>query len=203
MQLCKIVPVCRPAGVDAGWAALEAGRWADARRVFEACPSLDSCAEANDGLSWAAWWQDDAELALSARGRAFCPYREAGDHPSAARMAAWIASDHVDFHGAVATAQGWIARGRRLLEPLEPGPDHGWLAFHEAYIATLRGESDTAEALAVQTAELGRRFSVVDLEMLGLALQGSILVSRGRVGEGMPCLEEASAIALAGGASGR
>ena len=185
----------------AGWAALEAGRWDEAGRSFMACPTLDVSAEANEGLSWAAWWQDDAELALNARERAFSLYREAGDHASAARMAAWIAADEVDFHGAIATAQGWIARGRRLLEPLDPGPDHGWLAFHEGYIAMLRGESEVAEAHAVQTAALGRRFTVVDLEMLGLALQGSILVSRGNVRDGMPCLEEASAIALTGEAA--
>jgi DNA-binding CsgD family transcriptional regulator len=187
--------------LNAGWAALETGRWEEAQRAFTAANALKESAQASEGMSWAAWWRDDAQVALQARERAFCLYRDAGDRTSAVRMAAWIAADQVDFHGAIATAQGWIARGRRMLETLEPGPDHGWLAFHEGYIASLRGEHRLAEARGMETAQLGRRFNVADLEMLGLALQGAVLVARGRVDAGMPCLDEASAIALTGDAA--
>ncbi len=88
-----------------------------------------------------------------------------------------------------------------LLEPLDPGPDHGRLAFHEGYIAHLSGDTAKAGELGARAAELGRRCDIPDLEMLGLALQGATLVARAQVAQGMRCLDEATATALAGEAT--
>ena len=181
---------------ELGWAELRAGRWESARTAFEAA---DETAEALEGLSWAAWWLDDAETVFDARERAYRRYRDDGDPAGAARMATWLAADELDFHGAAAVAQGWLQRAHRLLEPLEPGPDHGWLAFHEGYAAF--GDPLKAEELAARAAELGSRFQVPDLEMLGLALQGAALVARAEIDDGMRCLDEATATALAGDAT--
>jgi LuxR family transcriptional regulator, maltose regulon positive regulatory protein len=187
--------------VRAGTVALREGRWIEARAAFERAVATGETPEGLEGLSWAAWWLDDAETVMQARERAFRLYRERGDVGSAGRMAIWLASDQLDFHGALAVANGWLARAQRLLAPLEPGPDHGWLAFHEGYIASLCGDFDRAEALGAQAAKLGRELGVPDLEMLGLALHGSTLVARARVNEGMRCLDEATAMALAGEAA--
>jgi LuxR family transcriptional regulator, maltose regulon positive regulatory protein len=187
--------------LDAGWAALSEGRWGQARSSFEDSLADEETPEAVEGLSWAAWWLDDAQTVFDARERAFRLYRERGDAPSAARMATWLAADQLDFSGAWAVASGWLQRSHRLLDPLEPGPDHGWLAFHEGYIAHLEGETATACKHAKLAAELGRRFEVADLEMLGLALEGAALVATARVDEGMPRLDEATATALEGQAT--
>lgn len=184
-----------------GWAALRAGRWEAARALFAAALAVRETPDALEGLSWAAWWLDDAEAMFEARERAFQRYRDGGDFAGAARMATWLAADHLDFRGALAQASGWLDRAGRLLEPLDPGPDHGWLAFHRGFIANIRGRTSDAEADAVLAAQLGRKFGVPDLEMLGLALQGMTLVSRAKVQDGMRCLDEASAIALAGEAT--
>ena len=111
-------------------------------------------------------------------------------------MATWIGADQNDFHGATAAASGWFERARRLLDPLAPGAEHGWLAFHEGYLRHRAGEGEAARALATEAADLGRRFGVPDLEMLGLALEGASLVAAARVSEGMRRLDEAAAIAL-------
>ena len=116
-------------------------------------------------------------------------------------MATWLAVDQAEFNGATAVASGWLARAERLLEPLEPGPDHGWLAFHQGYFAHAEGDSARARELAATAVELGRRFEVEDLEMLGLALDGAALVSSGHVDEGMRCLDEATSVALENEAS--
>ena len=184
--------------LEDGWAALRAGRWEEARQRFAAEVAAHANPAALEGLSWAAWWLDDAVATFQAREQAFKGYREAGDSASAARMATWLAADHLDFHGSLAVAGGWLDRAARLLEPLEPNADHGWLAFHRGFMADVKGQTREAEADAVVAAELGRRFRVPDLEMLGLALRGMILVSRAKVQDGMRCLDEASAIALAG-----
>ena len=176
---------------EPGWVELRAGRWESARAAFEAA---DETAEQLEGLSWAAWWLDDEAATFAARERAYRRYREDGDAAGAARMATWLAADELDFRGAATVAQGWLRRARRLLEPLQPGPDHGWLAFHEGYAAF--GDHPRVEALAAEAAELGRRFDVADLEMLGLALEGASLVARAEVEAGMRCLDEATATAL-------
>ena len=60
------------------------------------------------------------------------------------------------------------------------------------------GDGERARELAVEAAEIGRRFGVPDLEMLGLALEGASLVADARVDEGMRRLDEATATALEG-----
>jgi ATP/maltotriose-dependent transcriptional regulator MalT len=149
-------------------------------------------------LSWSAWWLDDARAVFDARERAYRLYRKRRDAAGAARMATWLVVDRLDFHGALAVASGWLQRAHRLLDSLEPGPDHGWLAFLDGYVASMRGDTDRAEKLGAYAAELGRRFEVADVEMLGLALEGATLVARARMEEGMRRLDEATALALEG-----
>jgi len=182
---------------DAGWTELAHGRWAAARELLEQAVADAPSPKAFEGLSWAAWWLDDEPAVFEAREQAYGLYREGGDAESAARMAAWLAADALDFHGASAVAAGWLQRARRLLEPLDPSPAHGWLAFFEGYLAS----GDEAAELGSRAAELGRTTGVPDLEMLGLALMGSALVAGGRTAEGMRCLDEATATALGGEAS--
>ena len=183
-----------------GWEELRRGRWDAARAIFEAATAGDESAEGFEGLSWAAWWRDDAGAVFAARERAYTLYRQRGDTVGAARMATWLAADELDFNGALSVSGGWLGRARRLLEPLEAGPEHGWLAFHEGYVARLRGDNAAATERAAVAARLGCRFGVLDLEMLGLALEGATLVACARVEEGMRCLDEATATALEGDA---
>ena len=187
--------------IQLGWVELRKGDWAEARSIFETALEHEQTPEALEGLSWAAWWLDEAELLFASREGAERLYNRAGDAAGAARMCTWLASDHLDFNGASAVAAGWLRRAHRLLDPLEPGPEHGWLAFHEGYLAHGRGDSTEARERAVVAATLGRRHGVPDLEMLGLALEGATLVASARVEEGMQCLDEATVAALQGEAT--
>jgi LuxR family maltose regulon positive regulatory protein len=164
--------------------------------VFSAALAREETAESLEGLSWAAWWLDDGEVALAARERAFRLYRRQGDPAAAIRMAAWLAADQIDFRGAFAVASGWFQRARRLAKTVPPGAAHGWLAFHEGYIAFRQGDTTRSATLARQTSRLGRRFDLPDLEMLGLALEGGVLVACAKAHRGMQRLDEATAIAL-------
>ena len=185
--------------LDAGWAALSEGDWTRARACFEAALAADETPEALEGLGWAGYCLDDARLTFDARERAYRLYRERGDAGSAARVAAWLAAACLEFRGEPAVANGWLQRAHSLLDDLEPGPDHGWLALHEADITLAMSEDvATVRRLAVRGVELGRRFGVPELEMVGLGLEGRALVSEGRLIEGMRRLDEATAAALAG-----
>src|SRR5262245_57188786 len=108
-----------PGPADAGWAALRAAGWDAARSLFENALAREESPESYEGLSWAAWWLDDAETVFTARERAFGLYRERGDAAGAARMATWLAADQLDFHGAWPVASGWLQRAHRLLDRLE------------------------------------------------------------------------------------
>lgn len=186
------------ASIEAGRQYLAQAEWEEARACFEAALEEKETPEAFEGLSWSAWWLDDAPAVFDARERAHRHYRNREDIVGAARMAIWLAVDHLDFHGALAVASGWLQRAHRLLDPLEPGPEHGWLAFTEGYVALQRGDIDKAGELGAYAAQLGRRFDVADAQMLGLALEGTTLVARARMEKGMRCLDEATALALDG-----
>jgi tetratricopeptide (TPR) repeat protein len=83
----------------AGRVALRNAAWDEARARFEEAVDAGDAPEAWEGLGRAAWWQGDQEETLAARERAYRAYREAGDVCGAARMAMWLASDHLDFRG--------------------------------------------------------------------------------------------------------
>jgi DNA-binding CsgD family transcriptional regulator/tetratricopeptide (TPR) repeat protein len=175
---------------------LARGAWEDARRSFEAALADRESAEAWEGLGWAGWWLHDADLTMRAREHAFRAFRAAGDRAGAGRVAAWLASDFLEFRGEDAPARGWLERGHRMLDGLPDCEEHGWLALNEgSYVMNVSGDLDRAAALGGRATALGRVLGVPDLEAVGLALEGITLVRRGRVEDGMRLLDEASAIA--------
>jgi len=184
--------------IERGRDALARGGWDEARTCFEEALERSDSAEAWDGLAWACWWLEDGVATMQARERAYRLYKDAGDRRGAARMAIWVASDHLDFRGEEAVAQGWFGRATRILDDLEPAPEHGWLAAFGAEMALAAGDTATAGRLGSQARELGRDLGIIDLEMLGLATEGLAQVTEGEVEEGMRCLDEATAAALGG-----
>jgi LuxR family transcriptional regulator, maltose regulon positive regulatory protein len=184
--------------IERGGNALAGGGWVDARACFEQALDRSDSAEAWDGLSWACWWLEDGTAAMRAREHAYRLYKNGGQRPAAARMAIWLANDHLDFRGEEAVAQGWLRRAKRILEDLDPVPEHGWLTALEAQFALEAGELAEAVRLGARVRQLGRDLGVIDLEMLGLATEGLALVTGGELVEGMRRLDEAAAAALGG-----
>jgi LuxR family transcriptional regulator, maltose regulon positive regulatory protein len=192
----------RAAPLDAGWAALSNGDWEGARASFEESLLQSETPEALEGMGWVGQMLNEDRLTFDARERAYRLYLERGDNGSAARIAAWLAADHLLFRGEPAVANGWLQRAHSLIDGLEPCVNHGWLAIHEGHIAVALDE-DTAKArrLAARAVDLGRKFGAPELEMLGLGLEGRALVSEGELEEGMRRLDEATTVALAGEAT--
>lgn len=184
--------------VAAGYAALARGAWAQARDAFGEALARGEHPSALEGTSWAAWWLEDVEGCIDARERAYRGYRRAGDTRGAARMALWLADDHQWFRDAPAVADGWFRRAARLLAELEPSPEHGWLAVFEAHAALDRGDLAGARELAGRARAVGQRHGAVDLEMFAVATDGVARIEQGDVAEGLGCLDEATAAALAG-----
>ncbi|MGH9284566.1 MAG: LuxR C-terminal-related transcriptional regulator, partial [Acidimicrobiales bacterium] len=153
---------------------------------------------------WAGWWSNDAPTLFSARERAFALYRQRHDRAAAARLAIWLGSDHHDFRGDHAVANGWYQRARRLLAELPACLEHGWLAFQEgAYALELAEDTTTALARAEEVSGIGRQLELADLEFLGTGLAGLALVTRGEVDQGMRRLDEVGVAATNGELSDR
>lgn len=182
----------------AGSAALDRADWAEARDRFEEAVADGDAPEAWEGLSRAAWWQGDQDVLFVARERAYRCYRQAGDVCGAARMALWLASDHLDFRGDDAVATAWLRRSRALAADLALCAEQGYNLLLEADIALL-SESDPATAMekAREAVELARRIPDVGVEVVGLAILGSALVALGRVEDGLELLDECATLAVA------
>ena len=187
------------ARLDAGWAALGSGDWERARAAFEQSLADGETPEGLEGMGWVGHMLNDDRLTFDTRERAYRLYLERGDKGSAARMAAWLAADCLLFRGEPAVANGWLQRAHSLIDGLDPGIDHGWLAIHEGHMAVaLEEDTVRARALAARAIELGRAFDAPELEMLGLGLEGRALVSEGELEGGMRRLDEATTVALQG-----
>jgi ATP/maltotriose-dependent transcriptional regulator MalT len=185
-------------GLGQARAALDRGLWEEARVAFETALAAGERPEALEGLGWALFWLDRVGESLDVRERAFRLYLESGAVRDAARVAYELGVDCIDLRGE-APASGWLERARRLLDGLETGAEHGWLALWEGHVALMtRREAATARERASQALELSRRFGLADLELLCRALEGLVLVAEGRVDPGMRQLDEATAAALAG-----
>lgn len=182
----------------AGSAALGHANWAEARARFEEAVADGDAPEAWEGLSRAAWWQGDQEVLFVARERAYRCYHRAGDAAGAARMALWLASDHLDFLGDDAVATAWLRRARALAGDLAPCAEQGYNLLLEADIALL-AESDPATAMekAREAVGLARRIPDVGVEVVGLAILGSALVALGGVEEGLELLDDCATLAVA------
>jgi tetratricopeptide (TPR) repeat protein len=183
----------------AGREALSQGEWEQALAYFEAASERSHSAEAIEALGMAAWWLDNAQLAIESREQAYRLYRERGDAAAAARMAIWLGWDSLAFRGEPAVARGWLQRAHRLLEGLGPAPEHGWLALREGEFAFLL-ENDIAATrrFAKRARSIGTALSVPDIEFSALGLEGLALASQGSIADGIRLLDEASAAAMAG-----
>jgi LuxR family maltose regulon positive regulatory protein len=185
--------------VKAGLESLSNRAWDQARSCFERALGDEESPEAHEGLSWTAWYTDDAEAIFRSRERAYQLYRRRGDRRGAARMAIWSAVDYLEFRGEFAVANGWFRRAHRLLDGLEPCAEHGWLALHQAAIAVeFEGDGAAGREAGRQAAELGRALGDTDLELVGIAVEGLALVCDGDIEQGMHLLDEAAAAAIGG-----
>ena len=179
-------------------AAIARGAWAEARAIFEEELKARESVDALEGLSWAAWWVEDVSTCIDARERAYRLSRREGDLRRAAMLALWVGDDYLILRGERAIANGWFQRAARILDGLDTCPEQGWLDALLGYVATIDGDLGEAKKLAIQARVLGQQLDVVSLEMFALAVEGLALVNEGEVADGMRCLDEATAAALAG-----
>jgi DNA-binding NarL/FixJ family response regulator len=171
------------------------GRWAEARAEFEAALAEAETAEGCFGLAAALWWLGENQASVERCMRAYALFRRCADDKSAIRAAIWLGITYKSNFANFAAANGWLGRAQRLLEPLDPGVQHGWLWVARAYRMT---DLDTAEELTARALNVARAAGDGDLELVALAQLGHIRVGKGDAAGGFALLDEAVAAALAG-----
>lgn len=180
---------------EAGRAALDAGRWLDARAAFEQALSDGETAEAHEGLGWALWWLCDAHGSVRHRERAFVLHRQAGQRAHACAVGVELVITYLVNLGNDAAARGWLARAQRVAGGIDPNPVNGWLWLVEGYVEPDPGRS---QLLLEQALTEAQETNDVDLELVALADLGVVLVAQGRLDEGMRMLDEAMAGTMGG-----
>jgi DNA-binding NarL/FixJ family response regulator len=178
-----------------GHAALEAGRWEEARAAFAAALAEEETPEALDGMGTALWWLGETRAGVAHTERAYAGFREAGDAVAAAVAAMSLCVTWAANFSNHAAAGGWLARAERLVADADPNPLQGWLWLLRGYL-----DPDPARARELQqrVLELARVTGDPDLELCALSDLGLTLVTEGRADEGLALIDEAMAGTLGG-----
>jgi DNA-binding CsgD family transcriptional regulator len=130
--------------------------------------------------------------------RAHRLYVDGGDLRRAVRCAFWLAL-RLLLRGEMGRANGWLARGQRLLE--RAGRDcveHGYLLIIVAQQQIVAGELETAYATTVRAIEIGERFAEADLIAAARYQQGRTRMQQGDVTQGLARLDETMIAVVAG-----
>jgi len=178
-----------------GQAALANAKWAEAKKQFEAALMESDTAEVRDGLGLALWWLNGISESHEQRTLAYRGYKENGELPKAARLAAWLAREQVFLRANVSAMNGWFTRALHLLEEMSPCAEVGWVKI---YRASMNGSDTEQERGAREAIDIAREFHDMDLEAFSLAILGSALVSQTRIKEGMDAIDEAMTAVVSG-----
>ncbi len=151
-----------------------------------------------DRLGMSAYLIDRDDDALDAFERAHARHLKRGAAAEAARCAFWLSLGLLN-RGEQARANGWVARGQRLLPEAGRCVERGYLLVPGVLINIgANGDLDAVFTHAEVIAEAGARFGDVELVSFALHAQGRIRIRQNRVGEGLALLDEAMAAVAAG-----
>jgi DNA-binding CsgD family transcriptional regulator/tetratricopeptide (TPR) repeat protein len=135
---------------------------------------------------------------FSALGRAHQAHLNAGEALHAARCALWVAMNLAQ-RAEMGRAGGWLGRARRLVEREgRECVEQGYLLIPRMFEHEAMGDLSAAIATAAEAAGIAERFGDADLLALAVHSQGHLLVSAGKVKEGLALLDESMVAVTAG-----
>jgi DNA-binding CsgD family transcriptional regulator len=194
------------------------------RPVASKCPALDRARAHYDRRAWANAYQaflladqeatlaaEDVELLamaayltgrdedyLTALERAYHAYCETHQHRRAVRCAFWLGF-RLLMRNETSRANGWLARGRRLLEhDTHTCAEHGILLLPVVEHRIGSGDYEAAYAAAAEAAAIGENCGDADLVACARHQQGRIRLLQGQVKAGLALLDETMLAVTAG-----
>lgn len=187
--------------LEAGRAALLAGRWSEAATAFQNAASRDDLTPTDFvSLAEALWWSGQPDAAVEALERAFAGYERQGQIVEAATIGArlsYLAMRRRSF----SVGAGWLARIERLLEDQPLSPAHGWLKIHHL-VKSLWSDPDLESAIryADEAIAIGTKFGDPGMQALAMSFKGAALVHSGDWRQGTSVMDEAAILATTEGA---
>lgn len=183
--------------LNKGIQALAIGAWEEARESLEYALQSEESAEVREHLAWACWWLNDCHAVFQHRSRAYSLFLEKNDRLGASRTASWLGMDYLELNGEFAIANGWFQRAENLLEGTGDSWELGQVKLLKANLSFRVDKNvDRALQLIEESLFLSKSMGIIEGRMMAEALKGFILVTEGRVSEGMVLLDEASVLAL-------
>jgi pimeloyl-ACP methyl ester carboxylesterase len=180
------------------------GRAAFARhRWTQAYEHLSDASDARDleRLAIAAHMLGLGPESFRAWERAYAAAVDDGDSDTAIRCAGWLAIQLL-LRGDQAKADGWLARGRRMIgDAGTDDPAHDVLQIPTILRSLFTGDGEAAIAMANRLLTSGRRSGDADLLALGLLASGQANMVLGDVERAMPPLDEAMLAVTSGDVS--
>ncbi len=156
----------------------------------------DESGAAFEGLADALYLECEYTSAVEHYERAYSAYRRERLNTAAGRAArrlAWISGS---VFGDWAVESGWLARARRIFEEAgEDTPEAGWVLIVDSFAEQ---DMQIRESMLREASTIGRRFGDPAVEFDALAYLGGVLLLTNRVEDGLVCLDEVLAAAIAG-----
>ncbi|WP_319457526.1 MULTISPECIES: LuxR C-terminal-related transcriptional regulator [unclassified Mycobacterium] len=182
-----------------GRAAYRRRAWLDAFAELSASDQdRPLAADDLERMAQSAYLTNRDDEAIRTLERAYTRYLDAGEAVSAARCTFWISLGLLNC-GEPARANGWVARGNRLLGRRGDCVESGYLLV-PAVLAHMGAGGDLEAALddAAVIAEIGEQFGDVDLVSFAMHAQGRVSIKQGGVTQGIALLDEAMVAVVAG-----
>lgn len=173
--------------------------WADA---FQALALADAAAPLAapdlELLSVSAYLAGHDLAALEVLERAHHGYLGTGQVDRAVRCSFWLGL-WLLLEGELGRANGWLARGQRLLEQVGSAcVEEGYLLLPLAEQQLAGGALEAADTCAAHAASIGERFQDADVTTCARHLQGRVRLQRGQVEAGLGLLDEVMVAVTAG-----
>jgi DNA-binding CsgD family transcriptional regulator len=183
---------------------VEHGRECCERRAWSEAYRALSCADQSTPLSAADLERLATAAFLTGRDLEFQEvlerlhrgYVDADDAQRAARCAGWLSLGLL-LRGEIGQSNGWIARGKRLVEGRDC-VEQGYLLLPCAELELREGRADAAYKTSTDAAAIGRRFRDADLTAAASHGQGRAHIQQGEVADGLRCLDETMLSVVAG-----
>lgn len=176
-------------------ASADPAAWVDVYGELSAADPLTLGVDELESLAEAAFWLGRPRESITARHQVYARYRDDGEAAAATKTAWLLFCNHFDLDE-TAAASGWLGRAHRHAEEIPDHVEAAYVALADADWALFNGQFDDALGHARLTTEAAHQHGDRDLEGLGLATQGRILIARGDVADGLDRLDEAMVAAL-------
>ncbi len=177
-------------------AAFAQSRWAAARAALEDADADQPLgAEDLERLAWSCRWESDPGAFLDALERAEVAFDAARDMAGAARMALEQARHHAMMLDS-AVALTCYVRATEYLADAPECAEHAQAQWSLAFTLMQAGDGDGARTALLEAREIARRVASPGMEAMAVQGLAHVAATEGEVGEVLPLLDEAAALAM-------